>query len=447
MKEVKNKRTKKSAIVATGLAAIIAISGAFAFMSDHDNAINKFSFTDDDGNQSIDIQLTESNWDEASGVSIQYGTPVAKNPVATNIGEKDMYAFATVILPAKGVIVQNTQGQVVDVDGNAITGQAYADMFDTRIVSNVTKSDNAASIVDETEILGVYKDAALANEYDYGETIDADRTDNAEVTVYFKLNADAPYGTAYKEDGTAWDAENDAASDIAYRVLADTVDENNYTSNILGHQFMLKVVPKTGVTLDVRELYTLEVDNNGSADRIIDGAWVHYDDVPTAAAADAGEAYEDTIGNDTVYGRSTYNKTTWKEITDDISQETIYVDGAGRIYSAHVFFWDAALAPDASTDSLFDYVELINLTNGQIFDEDDINIYVETYGLQVSGTEDAVGAKTGTEKGAALWEVLTNSENQEGFDLFGVVKDTQDDELTALAADSKTVANDYGRVA
>ena len=454
---MKNKRTKKSAVMACGLAALIAISGAFAFMSDHDNAINKFSFTSDDGAQSIDIQLIEENWDEASGESIQYGTPVQKDPKAKNIGEKDMYAFATVILPAKGVAVQNKLGQYVDVDGMPITGSDFTAMFDTKIVSNITPADNAASTVDQTEILGVFKDAALTEEYDYGEELAS--------TVYFKLNSTAAVstfpaanlttvaGTPAVEDDPSTD-ENEAADAVpGYYILQDTVDQDNYTSDILGHQFMLKVVPKAGTTLDVRELFTLELDDSGSADRIIDGAWVHYDDVPTAEAADAGEPYASAAGEVAgsaaaldVYGRSTYNDAKWVEITDEIDNPTVYIDGAGRIYSAHVFYWTEALAPDAETDTIFDWVEFLNVAPGQIFDEDDLNIYVETYGVQVTGTEDALTGVSGdVAEGAALWAVMTNSENQEGFDIFGVVKDTQDDELTALAADSKTVANDYGR--
>lgn len=462
------KRSKKSAIVAISMAAALLITGALAFMSDNDNAINKFNFTNSNGDQSVDVQLSETNWDETNGVDIQYGTPVAKNPVATNIGTNDMYAFATVILPAKGVVVQNKDGEVVGVDGQAIKGNAFNNKFVTSITSNVSTGDKEADD-DQTEILGVFKDAALANEYEFGEVIDADRTDNTEVTVYFKLNATSPYGVAKKADGTDWVAVEDPtthevtnAADIAYRVLEDTVDEDNYTSNTLGHQFMLKVEPKDGVDLEVRELYTLEKIKSGdnldskdpaNADRIKDGAWVHYDNVPTAAAADADAAYENAAGTVdgsanalNVYGRSAYHNGTgeWVEITDSVAQKTVYIDGAGRIYSAHVFYYTAPLAPEASTVPVFDYVELINVTNGQILEEDDMDIYVETYGLQTTGVGDALEGKTGNvAQGAALWQVLTNSENQEGFDIFGVVKDAQDTTVADYVAHGQNVANDY----
>lgn len=383
---MKNKRTKKSAIIACGIAAVIAVSGAFAFMSDHDNAINKFNFVNADGDQSIDVQLTESNWNEANGANIVYGTPIAKNPVATNVGENDMYAFASVILPAKDVVVQNTLGQIVDVNDTTITDLAAAGLK-TTIVNNVSNADKAAD-TDETEILGVFKDADLTTEYEYGEAL-AD-------TVYFKLNTTSPLGTL-SQDGT-------------YKVLEDTVDQDNYTSDKLGHQFMLKVEADDDADIAVRELYTLEVAGDNGAERITSGAWTAH-----------------TKGNDTVYSRFAVNDG-WVEITDDIDTSTIYVDADGRIYSAHVFFYDAALAKDESTAPVFDYVELVNLANGQVEEEDDMNIYVETYGVQVSGTADALGDTSANtaEGGVILWNVLTNSENQTSFDLFGVVKDTND---------------------
>ena len=477
------KRSKKSAIVAISMAAALLITGALAFMSDNDNAINKFNFTNSNGDQSVDVQLSETNWDETNGIDIQYGTPVAKNPVATNIGTNDMYAFATVILPAKGVVVQDKEGKVVGVDGQAIEGADFDAKFTTSIINNVSTGDKTLE-KDRTEILGVFKDAALANEYEYGEVIDSDRS-NGPTAVYLKLKGTAQVDSfkdvTYDNEGTPTPAltavlNDDAVEDdpstpdvnearpatVNYYILRDTVDEDNYTSNILGHQFMLKVEPKEGTNLEVRELYTLEkikateTDNSvvANADRIIEGAWVHYDD--TDAAADTAAAYENAAGVVdgseaalNVYGRSDYHNGTgeWVEITDEVAQKTVYIDGAGRIYSAHVFYYTTPLAPNAATVPVFDYVELINVTNGQILEEDDMDIYVETYGLQTTGVGDALEGVTGNvAQGAALWQVLTNSQNQEGFDIFGVVKDTQDDIVADYVAHGQTAANDYAIV-
>ena len=425
----KNKRTKKSAIAAGALAAVIAISGAFAFMSDHDNAINKFNFTNSDGDQSIDIQLSESEWVEENGQNILYGTPVAKNPVATNTGENEMYAFASVILPAKGVTVQNASGQIVDVNDVAITDLAAAGI-QTTIVNNVSTAD-ASATADETEILGVYKDADLTEAYEFGEDLPQDGT----TKIYFKLSSTSPLGTAV--DGQD------------YKVLEDTVDVDNYTSDILGHQFMLKLEDDGSDKIAIRELYTLEVAQDGKTvtkddvsgvDRIISGAWDEFD-VDDAIDSDTDNSDVD------IYSRSAYHNGDgeWVDITESISDATVYVDGAGRIYSAHVFYYTTPLAKGESSVPVFDAVELINVNDGQIMEEDDMNIYVETYGVQTTGIGDALGetAANTAEGGVKIWDVLTNAENQTGFDLFGVVKDTQDDTVATYVQNGQNVANDY----
>lgn len=127
----KMKRTKKSAIVAGALAAVIAVSGAFAFLTDYDDATNKFQFLDNDGEQTIDIDLVEPGWDEAledadgdgipdgdadeDGIpdfaeNVIYGTPVDKAPHVDNLGENDVYTFVTVLVPTKEVITSTSEG-------------------------------------------------------------------------------------------------------------------------------------------------------------------------------------------------------------------------------------------------------------------------------------------------------------------------------------------------
>lgn len=127
----KMKRTKKSAIVAGALAAVIAVSGAFTFLTDYDDATNKFQFLDDDGEQTIDIDLVEPGWDEAledadqdgipdgdldqDGIpdfaeNVIYGTPVDKAPHVDNLGENDVYTFVTVLVPTKEVITSTGEG-------------------------------------------------------------------------------------------------------------------------------------------------------------------------------------------------------------------------------------------------------------------------------------------------------------------------------------------------
>lgn len=130
---MKMKKTKKSAIVAGALAAVLAVSGAFAYLSDADSATNKFQFLDDDGEQTIDIDLVEPGWDEAvatdengdfiateddkdaDGIpdfaeNVIYGAPVEKAPHVENLGENDVYTFVKVLVPTKNVITSGTDG-------------------------------------------------------------------------------------------------------------------------------------------------------------------------------------------------------------------------------------------------------------------------------------------------------------------------------------------------
>ena len=106
-----NKRTKKGAIIALCMAGAIAISGAFAFLSDSDSAINRFKFTDEDGEQTVDVRINEPSWNEDNGDKILPLDTVAKDPQVVNEGENDVYSFVTVLVPtAKQIKLNNDDG-------------------------------------------------------------------------------------------------------------------------------------------------------------------------------------------------------------------------------------------------------------------------------------------------------------------------------------------------
>ena len=106
-----NKRTKKGAIIALCMAGAIAISGAFAFLSDSESAINRFSFTDEDGEQTVDVEIQEPSWNEEDGQDILPLDTVNKDPQVVNKGENDVYAFVTVLVPtAKSIKLNRDDG-------------------------------------------------------------------------------------------------------------------------------------------------------------------------------------------------------------------------------------------------------------------------------------------------------------------------------------------------
>lgn len=108
-----NKRTKKGAIIALCMAGAIAISGAFAFLSDSESAINRFSFTDEDGEQTVDVRIEEPNWHEEDGKDILPLETVTKDPQVVNAGENDVYSFVTVLVPTAKDIKLNTNDGTV----------------------------------------------------------------------------------------------------------------------------------------------------------------------------------------------------------------------------------------------------------------------------------------------------------------------------------------------
>ncbi len=475
------KRSKRSAIIAGGLAAIAAIGGAFAFLSDSDNAVNKFSFADENDNQSVDIEMKEPNWVESHGKNIKYGTPIAKNPIVQNISTsdnaQDVYAFATVILPAKSVAVQDVYGALINPDGSEVTGvvtlrtdgnyyesattdvalnpavtadaaKINAAKYVRKLVNNVSKNDIDAEN-DETDILGVYTNSDLADAHllKWGDDIPA--------TVYFKLDSTSPYGSA--------------VAGTNYKLLTDTVDGKTGVTNILGHQFIWSYSVKLNEGVpqaEIRELYTLERKANGSfvrTDNINDktnnigSAWAartfldenedekfcyyrHNSDEAAGTVAGINGTTTDTNAN-------VPEESHWIEITDEVynngnGDAVIYVDNDGRVYSAHVFYYSTPLAKGEETVPLFDGVELINISDNQIDADDDLNIYVNSYAVQTDGIGDAVPANaTAKAEGKAIWDVMTNSVDQGSFDIFSVVKNANSEYKTFQDIVETTTAN------
>lgn len=117
MKKTHNTRTKRSAIVAICLAGVILVSGAFAFLSDSESAINRFTFADKDGEQTVDVEINEPSWVEQDGKDILPLDTVRKDPEVTNVGENDVYSFVTVLVPtAKSIMLNKEDGSTYEAN-------------------------------------------------------------------------------------------------------------------------------------------------------------------------------------------------------------------------------------------------------------------------------------------------------------------------------------------
>lgn len=190
----KMKKTKKSAIVAACMAGVLAITGAFAFLTDFDSAENKFSFLDKDGNQTIEIDLVEPNWDLAdndqdgipdAAEHAIYGNPVSKDPKVLNLGENDVYTFIKVLVPTKKVITANPDGTWIhsdtkDADGNWIGKDTELFMLHSLDTANWTLIEDA-TVVDMEKGYTAY--VYGYNKALKGATVDAEGADVIDETT------------------------------------------------------------------------------------------------------------------------------------------------------------------------------------------------------------------------------------------------------------------------
>lgn len=86
---------KKSIVVATVLALTLLIGGLLAYFTDTDTASNEFTL-----GGSVEISLSETNWDATNAQGIHPGATIQKNPVITNDSTSTpAYVFAEVIVP------------------------------------------------------------------------------------------------------------------------------------------------------------------------------------------------------------------------------------------------------------------------------------------------------------------------------------------------------------
>lgn len=127
MKNIKM-TSKKAAIAAMAICAVMAIGGAMAYFTDKDEATNKIEI----GN--VHIDLDEPKWDstpdtDSDGIpdtadEIVPGQEIPKDPRVTNTGKNDAYVYLTVTVPKANVITANSDGTLAN-NGKAATTQLF----------------------------------------------------------------------------------------------------------------------------------------------------------------------------------------------------------------------------------------------------------------------------------------------------------------------------------
>lgn len=137
-------RNKKNAAIATAGAAVLLVGSSFAFFMDKESVTNPFTV----GN--VKITVTEEHFDKTTAKDITPNKVIPKDPVVTNTGVNDVYAFVSVKVPKANVETANADGSL-----NAAKNQ---DLFTYKVNDNwkLIKTNDAD---DHTEYIYAYSDA------------------------------------------------------------------------------------------------------------------------------------------------------------------------------------------------------------------------------------------------------------------------------------------------
>lgn len=137
-------RNKKNAAIATAGAAVLLVGSSFAFFMDKESVTNPFTV----GN--VKITVTEEHFDKTTAKDITPNKVIPKDPVVTNTGVNDVYAFVSVKVPKANVETANADGTL-----NAAKNQ---DLFTYKVNDNwkLIKTNDAD---DHTEYIYAYSDA------------------------------------------------------------------------------------------------------------------------------------------------------------------------------------------------------------------------------------------------------------------------------------------------
>ena len=84
---------KRTIIAAIVLLLVLIVGGAVAYFTDTDTKTNTFTIG------SVDITLTEENWDATAAQDMMPGETVTKDPIVNNVGKNKAFVFMKVEVP------------------------------------------------------------------------------------------------------------------------------------------------------------------------------------------------------------------------------------------------------------------------------------------------------------------------------------------------------------
>lgn len=245
---MKQKKKALATLVACGLIGAMAIGGTFAYLTDEEQTINKFTVG------KVEVDVKEPNWDPDKPTPTVPNEEIPKNPTITNTGDNSMYAFVKVDIPRAEVMVAADDG-TRDVDG-----VKYQDLF----MWGVTKDDTTTYVSNPDK----GKIGAEAGVYDNWMLIDKGVTENGTHTSYvfayqepIAPNTDTPLTLFDKVKFVNVIEGSIDGEDLEMPVTVYAIQSDNIVD-----------VPTTGEAIDkLTHIYNVYAkQNEGEAPRLVD---------------------------------------------------------------------------------------------------------------------------------------------------------------------------------
>jgi len=150
---------KKVLLLVVVMMCVLFIGNTLAFLTDTETKENTFTIG------SVNISLTEPNWNEANAQNLAPGAVVAKDPTITNAGTNDAYVFLKVEVPKANVVVDGSEVakelfsytlkdgwyQVSSTDGTDKVTHIYAYATDENTLTKLAK-DASSTLFDSVKL-------------------------------------------------------------------------------------------------------------------------------------------------------------------------------------------------------------------------------------------------------------------------------------------------------
>lgn len=242
------KNSRKIAIAALAMCAVMGVSSISAYFTDTDSAVNEFSVGE------ISIDLDEPSWDsENPPTDIPPGEEIEKDPQVENTGKNSAYVFIKVAMPKDTFIKALDDGTRVESEA------ALQELFLVKSGDGEYDYLTAGYNTTDWELLTDYTDSESSDEYNY-------------------------YVFAYKEilgKGETTSTLFDSVKLV--NAVEGYIDNNSYSININAYAIQSDNIPEdTASTLS--EIYQVYLNQNTYEDVASDDEDTSSEDVDAATS-------------------------------------------------------------------------------------------------------------------------------------------------------------------